>query len=65
MATKEQDRGKGFGRGVDRMREMLASEFEKYGDGEFTGREIANIIRTCASPTYSADPAELPSDLAS
>lgn len=48
--VKTMDKGNGFGQGVAAMRELLATEFEKFGLGRFTGDEIATLIRQAPGP---------------
>ena len=49
---KEMTESRGFAAGVSAMRAYLAKNFdERYGtQTEFTGMEIAHIIRTCKGP---------------
>lgn len=46
----EQEHGKGFVKGVESMRDVLAAEFWKQGSGRFTGYECAELIRQAAGP---------------
>ena len=62
MAKLEQTEGKGFGKGVQKMRELLAAEFEAQGPGHFSGIEIAQIIRGAAGPLPERDAEPTKSD---
>lgn len=46
----EQQHGKGYVKGVEDMRELLAREFEALGAGEFNGVEAAFYIRQAPGP---------------
>lgn len=51
QATKlEQQNGKGFGKGVQAMRELLAEQFGEQGSASFSGYEIAALIAQCPGP---------------
>lgn len=49
-AQMEQENGKGFGKGVQAMRELLAGEFHNQASGMFSGYEIATLIRQAVGP---------------
>ncbi len=46
----EQQHGKGYVKGVEDMRDLLAGEFERLGAGEFNGVEAAWHIRQAIGP---------------
>lgn len=46
----EQENGKGFGRGVQAMRDLIAGEFYQQGSGMYSGYEIAALIRQAPGP---------------
>lgn len=46
----EQQQGKGYGKGVAAMRELMADKFEDQGVGYFNGFEIAEMIRRDPGP---------------
>lgn len=45
-------RGKGFYEGVAATKELLAEEFERFGPGQFSGDEIAVLIRQAPGPKH-------------
>jgi hypothetical protein len=52
QATKlEQQHGKGFGKGVQAMRDLLVEQFAEQGSAGFSGYEIAALIAQCAGPS--------------
>ncbi len=42
-----------FARGVEAMRQMLAGEFQRLGIGQFTGFDVAHLIRGAIAPKQS------------
>ncbi len=46
---------RGFSRGVEALRDVLGSEFERLGSGSFNGYEIAHLIRQTPSPRYAEE----------
>ena len=46
----EQENGKGFGKGVAAMREIVVNEFELQGGGMFSGWEIGVMVRQMPGP---------------
>jgi hypothetical protein len=44
------DTQKGFHKGIAAMRNLLAQEFEKLGSGNFSGLEVAALIRQAPGP---------------
>lgn len=43
-------KNKGFIEGVKATKELLAQEFERFGSSEFSGDEIAALIRQAPGP---------------
>lgn len=62
MSKLEQQSGKGIARGITMMRELLVEEFDRQGSAQFTGYEIAELIRCAPGP---AIPRETPEAVAS
>lgn len=56
QATKlEQQNGKGFGKGVQAMRELLVDQFSEQGSGRYSGDEVALLIAQCPGPQPAKD----------
>ncbi len=51
MSTIDQQRGKGYSKGVEAMRAVLVREFAALGDSSFTGTEIAALIKQAPGPS--------------
>lgn len=51
----EQQQGKGFVKGVQAMRDLLAEQFYNLDTGMFTGYEIAALIRQALGPVPEDD----------
>jgi hypothetical protein len=52
QSTKlEMESGKGFGKGVQAMRELLADQFAQQGSAGFSGYEISALIAQCPGPS--------------
>jgi hypothetical protein len=47
----DQQRGKGYTRGIESMRALLIREFTAQGQASFTGVEIAGLIKQAPGPT--------------
>ncbi len=45
---------KGFRRGVEITRQMLAWEFARHGKRAFTGTEVASVVENAKRPAYQA-----------
>lgn len=51
----EQQRGKGYSKGVEAMRVLLVREFAALGESSFTGKEIAALIKQAPGPAREPD----------
>jgi hypothetical protein len=47
----DQQRGKGYTKGIEAMRTLLIREFTAQGQASFTGVEIAGLIKQAPGPT--------------
>ena len=54
-AQMEQANGKGFGKGVQAMRELMAEQFYQLGSGSLSGYEIADLIRHVPGPVAAGE----------
>jgi hypothetical protein len=51
MSKAEQDEAKAFQKGVEAMREFIASGFDRYADNQkWTGPQFARIVRNLKPP---------------
>lgn len=66
MSKENQQRNEAFVAGVEAMRKHIADQFAKYNPAiqQFSGPEIASIVRRCAPPPVPTS-AALPSGVAS
>lgn len=54
MDTKdEKDQAKGFVLGVEALRAVLVTEFDRLGAGNFSGDEVAHLIAGTPRPKFS------------
>lgn len=64
MGKAEQEEARAFHKGVEAMREFIASGFDKYGPNQkWTGPQFAHIIRNLKAPVLRE--VSLPSPVAS
>ena len=64
MSKAEQEEARAFHKGVEAMREFIASAFDKYGTNQkWTGPQFAYIVRKLKAPVLRE--ASLPSPVAS
>ena len=64
MSKAEQEEARAFHKGVEAMREFIASGFDKYGPNQkWTGPQFAHIVRNLKAPVLRE--VSLPSPVAS
>lgn len=52
----DQQRGKGYNKGIDALRVLLVREFTAQGQSSFTGFEIATLIKQAPGPSREPEP---------
>lgn len=62
LSTMDQQRGKGYSKGVEQMRAVLVREFAALGDSNFSGIEIAALIKQAPGPAREPEAEEEPEE---
>lgn len=59
LMTIDQQRGKGYTKGVEAMRRVLVREFRAFGDSSFPATEVVELILRAPGPSREPDDLEL------